>query len=250
MDPKILESIGLTAGETKVYLALLRLGETKTGPLAKESKVSSSKVYKVLDRLMNKGLVGHVTKGKVKYFTAVEPERILEYMDKKEEELLEKRRTVEKLIPQLKLEQQLASKPNAVIYDGPQAIKNFFLNILTDLKKGEEYYVIGATYGELHSLRPFYQNFHTQRAKKGIKVKMLASPDTKGNLVKATKKVSNVKYLPQEFLSNMQLTFYKDKVLIMIAKKNPVGFLLYDKEAVKGFKTYFNTLWRIAKPST
>lgn len=246
MDPKLLQSIGLTEGETKVYLALLRLGETKTGPLAKESRVSSSKVYKVLDRLTNKGLVGHVTKGKVKFFSAVEPERLLEYMDRKEEELLEKRQTVEKLIPQLKLEQNLAEKPNAVIYDGPQAIKNFFLNILTDLKKGEEYYVIGATYGELASMKPFYQNFHTQRAKKGIKVKMLASPETKGHLVSATQKVSHVKYLPPEFLSNMQLTFYKNKVLITIAKKKPVGFVLYDKEAVKGFKTYFETLWKIA----
>ena len=40
MDLKLLEEIGLTEGETKVYLALLRLGSTKTGALAKEAGVS------------------------------------------------------------------------------------------------------------------------------------------------------------------------------------------------------------------
>ncbi len=246
MDPKLLQDIGLTEGETKVYLSLVRLGETKTGPLAKEAQVSSSKVYKILDRLINKGLAAHVTKGKIKFFSAIEPRRLLEYMDKKEEELLEKRKIVE-LIPQLELEQILSKKPNAVIYDGFKAITNFFLNILTDLKKGDEYYVIGATYGQQPALKPFFQNFHTQRAKKKIKVKMLASPETRGNLVQATGKISEVRYLPQQFLSNMQLTFYKNKLLITIVKKSPTGFLIYDEEAVKGFKTYFETFWKIAK---
>ena len=51
MDVKLLHDIGLTDGETKVYLALISLGTTKTGPLASKAGVSSSKVYKILDRL-------------------------------------------------------------------------------------------------------------------------------------------------------------------------------------------------------
>src|SRR3990167_7271842 len=101
MDTKILEDIGLTEGETKVYLALLRLGATKTGPLAKEARVSSSKVYKILDRLIQKGLAGYVTRGQTKYFTALEPKRILEYMEQKEQMLKEKKELVKKLVPQL-----------------------------------------------------------------------------------------------------------------------------------------------------
>ena len=57
MDERLLQDIGLTNGESKVYLALLNLGETKTGELAKKSQVSSSKIYKILDRLEKKGIV-------------------------------------------------------------------------------------------------------------------------------------------------------------------------------------------------
>ena len=102
MDLKILEDIGLTSGEIKVYLAILKLGSTRTGRLSKIAKVSSSKVYKILDRLENKGLAGHVLKGKVKYFSAMRPDRILDYLDEKEKILEEKRESIEKMLPQLK----------------------------------------------------------------------------------------------------------------------------------------------------
>jgi len=247
MDIRLLEEIGLTEGETKVYLALLRLGETKTGPLAREAEVSSSKVYKILDRLMKKGLAGHATKGKIKYFTAVEPRRILEYMDQKELELKKKREQVEGIIPKLELERSMAKKPEAVVYGGFKAVTNFFRNILDDLKRGEEYCVLGATYGEVPGLRSFFYNYHSQRAKKGIKVKMLANYETRGNLEEATQRTAEIKYLPQQFVSNMQITFYKNRAFITLWTKSPTGFLIIDEEAVKSFKSYFNAFWKIAK---
>ena len=76
MDPKELTRIGFTIGEAKVYLALLRLGSTTTGPLATEAGVSSSKVYKILARLEKKGLAGHTIKSKVKHFQAIDPRRL------------------------------------------------------------------------------------------------------------------------------------------------------------------------------
>ena len=91
MNTRLLEDIGLSKGETKVYLALLKMGATKTGPLAARAEVSSSKVYKILDRLIKKGLVGHITRGKVKHFTAMPPKRVIEYMEQKETELKRKK---------------------------------------------------------------------------------------------------------------------------------------------------------------
>jgi sugar-specific transcriptional regulator TrmB len=247
MDAKLLQEIGLTEGETKVYLALLRLGESKTGPLAKEAKVSSSKVYKVLDRLMDKGLAGHSIKGKIKYFTAVEPKRILEYMEKKEEEMKEKRSVVEKLIPQLELEQKMAKKPEAVVYDGFKAVTNMIKNIIDEIGKGGEYCVLGATYGDTPGLRPFFYNHHTKRAKKSIKVKMLANFETKGNLEESTMKNAEIRYLPKQFVSNMTTYFYNKKILIVLWTRSPTAFVMESEEAVKSFKAYFDSFWAIAK---
>ena len=76
-------SIGLTSGEARVFLSLLKMGSAKVGQIVKDSHVSYSKVYDVLDRLSSKGLVSHILLGNVKYFNAVEPYRLEEYIKKK-----------------------------------------------------------------------------------------------------------------------------------------------------------------------
>ena len=249
MNAKLLEDIGLTPGETKVYLALIKLGETKTGQLAKYANVSSSKVYKILDRLTIKGLVGHIIRGKIRYYSAMEPKRVLAYMEEKEKEMKEKKDAIKNLIPQLELEQKMSGKKTeAIVYEGLKAIKNFYMNILDDLSKGDHYYVIGAAYGPNDkTTRPFFQNYHTQRASKGIKVKMLANYETKENLVTATKINADIRFLPSYFVTNMTMVFYGSKAFIFIIIDDPVGFLIKNEKVVSSLKTYFETLWKIAK---
>jgi len=249
MNTKIFQDIGLTEGETKVYLALLRLGQTKTGALAKKAEVSSSKVYKILDRLEKKGLAGHIIKSKVKYYNAMEPNRVLEYIEDKQTQLEAKKEQVKKILPELEMERTLAgAKTEAVIYDGLKAIYNFYRGILDELKQGEKYYVLGATYGvDLPGIRAFFHNFHKQRIQKKIIVKMLANYDTKETLVKTTNKHSEVKFLPQYLNSNMSFVFYKDKTFIFMLTREPKGFLIQSKEMVNNMKSYFDTLWKIAK---
>ena len=86
MDTEPLKKLGLTDGEIKVYLALIRVGETTSGPLVDESGVSVSKVYSILDRLAKKGLVSHIVKRKTKYFKAADPNRLVVYVQEKEAE--------------------------------------------------------------------------------------------------------------------------------------------------------------------
>ncbi|MBI2549500.1 hypothetical protein HYW21_09230 [Candidatus Woesearchaeota archaeon] len=248
MDQKLLQEIGLTTGETKVYLALLHLGETKTGPLAKEAQVSSSKVYKILDRLMKKGLAGYMTKGKIKYFTGVEPKRILDYIEEREKELQRKKELVKQIIPQLEIEQQLADKrTKATLYEGFKAISNFYRQILSELKASDHYFVLGAQYGEeMPGVRAFFHNYHTQRIKKKIKVKMLANFGTRDNLEPPTFVYADVRFLPEYLVPKMTVVFYRNKTFIFFLTKNPQGFLLESEEVTKSFKIYFETLWKMS----
>jgi len=247
MELTILEEIGLTQGETNVYLALLRLGSTKTGQLAAESGVSSSKVYKILDRLMKKGLAGYVIKRGTKFFKAMEPKRIIDYIEEKEKQLDQKKELVRKMLPQLELEQKRGDElSEATVYTGFKAVTNFFRNIIDELESGETYYVIGAGYGDrLPGLRPFFYNHHKRRMAKKIKLKMLANYNA--NLEKTTKMNAQVKYLPQTFMSNMEIVFYRNKTFIAIFTREPNGFLIESSETVKSFQGYFDMMWKIAK---
>ncbi|HLC32219.1 MAG TPA: helix-turn-helix domain-containing protein [Candidatus Nanoarchaeia archaeon] len=249
MEISTLLDIGLTKGEARVYLALMRLGPTKTGRLASTAGVSSSKVYKILDRLEKKGLVGHVLRQKIKYFAAVSPRRIIDYLSEKEQEFQKKKVLAERLIPLLEIEGTLHEpQDEAAIYEGFKAVKNLFETILDDLQNGETYCVIGAGYtSEIPAMRAFFQRFHTERAEKGVKVKMLANSNIKNTIVPATGVISEIRFLPEYLITNMQITFYKETAFIILWVKQPKGFLIKNAEAVKSFQAYFDVFWNIAK---
>src|SRR3989338_8455144 len=119
MNTQILEEIGLTNSEIKVYLALLELGSEKKGPIVKKAGITSSKIYEVIDKLIEKGLASYVIKDKVKYFSAAPPSRIKEYLKEKELKIKEQEQIFEKILPSLELKQRLVKKgTDAEVYRG------------------------------------------------------------------------------------------------------------------------------------
>ncbi len=54
MDVTILEDLGLTTAEIKVYIALLELGNSTAGPLVEKSGLQNSVVHRTLHSLIQK----------------------------------------------------------------------------------------------------------------------------------------------------------------------------------------------------
>lgn len=73
MEGEYLEELGLGKNEVKVYLALLKIGESKVNEIAKMSGIYRRTIYEALKGLVERGLVSHIIRGKKKYFTASDP---------------------------------------------------------------------------------------------------------------------------------------------------------------------------------
>src|SRR3989338_3089372 len=139
MNKEILEEIGLTRSEINVYLALLELGSSSTGRIVDKSRASSSKIYEILDKLMQKGLASFIIKSGVKYFEAAPPKRILDYIDEKEKSILSQKNELQKIIPELELKRKLSEfKSEATIYKGIKGLETAFYSGLDTLKTGDE----------------------------------------------------------------------------------------------------------------
>ena len=78
MDISILEDIGLTNAEIKVYLSLLELGTASAGPIIEKSGLQSSVVHMTLNKLIDKGFVSFVKEGKRNYYQSSNPKHISE----------------------------------------------------------------------------------------------------------------------------------------------------------------------------
>ncbi len=128
-------------------------------------------------------------------------------------------------------------------FEGIEQTTSFFSNILNDLKAGEEYFVINGNYGGNKRLGTFFKLYHKERHKRGIKANLLFNQNVKSIVRDLTLSPCEVKFLPPEFQSPLQMTFYKNKLYISIWSDNPVGFFIEQQGIVDVFKSYFDQLW-------
>lgn len=248
MIQEILKRIGLTEGETRVYLALLELGASSTGKITKRSNISGSKVYEVLERLMSKGLVSSVTKNNVKYFEASPPTKILDYLNEKSSEIEKEKLTIQKIIPELILKQKSAPKTEVKVYTGWEGMKIVNEDIINTLKKREEWLEMGLS-SQPKSWETYFNKKQIIRAKKGIVHKGLINIQYQ-ELYKKRKNLPHTYYrfLPKEFEMPISTDIYKNKVAIFILlKEAPTTILIESAQVSDSFKKYFEIMWKIAK---
>ncbi len=240
MNEEVLEEIGLTKSEIHVYLALLELGSSSTGKIIEKSKASSSKIYEILDRLIDKGLVSFIIKAGVKHFEAAPPERIMDYMKEKEEKLTKQKDDLKKVIPELKLKQTLAKyKSEATIYKGMKGVETAFYSALNLLTPKDEMLVIGIP-SRSETVNRFFLKFGIERGKRKIKIRALANEAARGEpQLKAP--LTNVKYIPE--ITPAAINIFKDRVIIFPEADEPLLIVIDNKEVADSFRVQFERWW-------
>jgi len=248
MKISILEKAGFTKGEIRLYLALLELGETTTGPIINKSRISSSKVYEILDKLIQKGLVSYITKDKTKYFQPTSPSKIKEYLQNQKKDFEETKKQIENMLPELEAKYKSSEESQTTaVYEGFEGIKTVFNQILSTLKKGDEYYVFTldeeATSEEL---RLFFLNYHIKRIERGIKVKLLSNSKLKKEL---KNKYPNYQLSERRFIEHAfpnGVFIFKNHVLHFMYKPKSTLFVIKSTQNYESYKKFFLELWEKA----
>lgn len=247
MDKNLFRNLGFTEGEINVYFALLELGECTTGPLIKKSGISGSKVYEILEKLIQKGLVGYITKEKTKYFQVASTSRLIDYVEMRERELVDRKKEIEKILPELEKKRKgIVSKREAIVLEGLGGIKTFFKMILDELKRGEEYYVITLG-GDLKDKNVvlFLEQHHNKREEKGIKIKILMNPSEKKIIRHFNYKGMQIKYLKDPL--PVGTFIFGDYVANVKFGPVPIVFIMKSKEVTESYKNFFLDIWNKAK---
>lgn len=251
MEKELLQRIGLTTGEIKVYLALLDVGETTTGPLIKKSKIAGSKIYEVLDRLIEKGLVSHILKNGIKHFSPSNPERLIDYLEEKEKLLSDQKEEIKDIIPQFK--RKLSESENgrdAAIFEGFRGMETVFNDALSSMNRGDTIYVTN-----VFKIRQeediFFKHWNERRAKKGVRLKMILDKQAKGQFQSNTKTnpLSELKWMPENLPAPTPINIYKDRVILFVRNDDgkPLLVVIWGKSVVDSFRIQFDLQWRLAK---
>lgn len=242
-----LKEIGLTEGESKVYLSLLKLGSSTVGPIVKDSKVSYSKIYEVLGRLLEKGIISYTVKEKTKYFQAVEPTRLLEYLEKKEKELKKNKENLKTILPNLQKIKNKKENQESQIFIGINGIKTAYEVLTRNLSKKDQllyFYVHEEKYAKTASLL-YDQIFHYFK-KIGIKLKGISNFDFKNSkYYSKPPKFIDLRFV--DFPLPSTIDIYQDKILQIVFGEVPTAILIKSKEVADNYRKYFNNAWKTAK---
>ena len=247
MDTKILEEIGLTQGEIKTYLALLKLGASSTGPISKESQVSRSKLYSILDKLEKKGLASHIDQRGVTYFQAVEPSKIKDYLKEKENNIKRLQEDFENFIPQLETIQKMAGRVQKVtVYQGLKGLITAHAHVYLKLKRGDTLYYIGVPSYQPETHHLYWQRDHMRRAKAGLKCNILFNQDTSRKIMENRNSYwgADARYMPTDIKTPSYFLIYKDTVTLSIPSEDPLTIEIVSQEIADSFMAYFNEFWK------
>lgn len=246
MNTKILHDIGLTDSEIKVYLALLELGSSKKGPIVKNAGITSSKIYEVIDKLVERGLASYVVKDKVKYFNAAPPSRIKDYLQEKEAEIKEQSTELDKILPSLELKRKMKEgRVDAEVYRGWKGMQTVYNDLLESLKPDAEFYVFGASKGlDAKRVKSFYTRFNLNVLKKKLKVNIIFNENARGNIPNVEKS-GKVRYLAHT--TPAEILIYGKKTAVVLLEKEPLVILIHGESIARSFKAYFDVMWLVAK---
>jgi sugar-specific transcriptional regulator TrmB len=242
MDTEILQNLGLTNAEIKVYLTLLELGSSSAGPIIEKSGLQTSVIHRALNSLIEKGLINFVLEGKRKMYQATDPESFFDFIN-------EKKRKFEEILPELKKKQSSSlQKEKATIYKGIRGVKEAYSIMINE--KGKEYITFGGgpITTEIMGFT-WWLNLHERRIANKLPSRqvfdVLVKEIDKGRI--ANKKITNIKYLSKEFAGFQETVIVGNLVSINVFTETPYSFVIKDKNVAESYKKYFELLWKQAK---
>ena len=246
MNEKLLEEIGLTRGEIAVYTTLLKLGETTTGKIVEEAQISSGKIYEILEKLIKKGLASYIVKEKTKYFSAASPNRILDYVHEREEDLKKKEEELKKELPLLIDLEKSKTKQETRLFMGIRGFQTAIFEALNTLKSDDEVLGMGIITTKGIPYNIIWKKWHLQRVKHKIKCRMIFS-DKKSEYYKHFLKMPYTKVKVLTGVTPAAVDVMGERVLILTHGKEPSVLSIINPEIAQSFTSFFNSLWNIAK---
>lgn len=237
MDISPLEDIGLTHAEIKVYVCLLELGNAKAGAIMEKTKQHSSVVHHTLHQLVEKGLISFVLKGKIRSYTALNPEVFLHYID-------EKKSNFQKILPALVTKQKFSGELNlSEIFISHKGVMNHLLDITAQGKKGEEYLFISADVPTLDSeIQTFYERLDPKRRAMGLVVRGIAPYRMKKWFLSRMKK----RLLMMKFsrpLLPPSIALLGNHTTLLTWNPQPIAYHIESKQLADHYRAYWHQLW-------
>lgn len=253
MYQDILQELGLSKNEAKIYETLLREGESSVGAIAEKSHIHRRNVYDSLSRLVEKGLVFEVLERAENHYQAVDPGKLSELIQEKGQKL-------EKIMPDLL--QLYESKPyheELFMYRGTEGWKNYLNDVLRIGNLTGDVLLLAAV-DVISDKRTaqYMENFYREVKRKKISYRVLYRADTKlvdGKVQGQLAELSEHRVLSSTYPVGGASTVVGDRVFLFSDTfvegqviPDIVITVIKNKDIAASFRVMFAALWDISTP--
>jgi sugar-specific transcriptional regulator TrmB len=233
-----LERLGLTNTEAKVYKSLLYEGSCLASQLIKKLQLHRATVYDVLDRLVEKGLASYIIKNKKKYYTASNPEKFLDIIKERKEQLENEEKEAEKIVKELEKIKEKTPSSSIEVLSGKEGLKNLMQDLLTV----KEFLIIG---GELRfeDYLPIYTiHWAKERENKNVFARILSNLKPT-----STWKYNKHKQLPKDRNFPTSTIIYNNNVALILPEEPLRILIIKSEKTAEAYRSEFEMLWKISK---
>ncbi len=240
-----LKKIGFTKNESRVFLALIKLGECTIGPIEKEVGLFRQSLYNVLHHLADKGFVKIEKRNNRQIFIADDPDIILDQINTKQ-------RLFERMLPDLHAMRGTKKYISDIkLYSGVKAFQLFHGKMLKNSLQNSEVCVLGAggdAFLEIMRQGVFFDRYENTRINKKISHKLLMYENQRNILPDYNqRRYVEMRFLPEIFHQPIATQIWPDRVAITLFGTNPEIVEVKSEKITNGFKSYFDILWKVAK---
>lgn len=243
MDSRILQKLGMTNKEVRVYLKLLELGSSAVSILAKKLNENRTSTYSLLQSMQNKGLVSYLTKNKIKYFVAGDPGILINQYSQSAKGL-------KALLPQLlAINNQYGQKPKITFYEGVSGIKQIG-ELLLEVPGSTRESFMGLDEKTIHpEVKKYYEeDFINRRIELGIKYRGIITGSIPMGNNHPKSEIGQLRELKQ-----VDPKIFPIKIHIDIFPNNKVALYSYHRDELMGvvieheaFYTSMRTAFKLA----
>lgn len=243
LDRKMLLEIGLTDPQAKAYIILVQSGRTSPPELAKRIKESRSNTYKVLDTLVDIGLVVRHDDDKKLQYSAANPVALENLALQARNKALSEEQKIKNAMPTLlNFFFTHSEQPGIRFFQGKEGLNQVFNDIIRTGK--DEYFIRSPS--DLDYFEPsFFAKLRQRQAKAGIKTYAITPDVPSANHNPAIDRANNFTrtWIPkQSYHAKVEWRAYGNKVAVISYGEEAVAMIIESPQIAESFRQIFQLI--------
>lgn len=226
MNPQLLEQVGLSKSQAKVYIRLVEKGELSPPDVAKLTGESRSNAYMILQRLEEIGLIEKVAHAKKIAYQPLNPIALEGIVEKRRSETAQVEQQIKQTMPQmLSYFYSFTEKPGIRLLQGVDGLKEIYADTL---RTKEDIYFV-RTSAEVKVLgEDFFQRYQKRRAELGITTYAftIGPPSLRKTLRDDINKMVRTWIKPGDYTAPVEVNVYGDKVAYLVYGEEIMGVII------------------------